>query len=244
MTIYQTFFYKYGVVLYNNVDVDSIVAKVSRRFKVGFRDDLTEFLANAYTSIVRNAGALDSTEHRVLMLLQLMRDYAWLSQWWYKQFIYTAYIENCKLHRLKCSEREARELLRLVIDLNLATDAMPDSVWCVRVTAPGVMLLNVYTMYRLGSLSDVESYARKIVEFPKKLLNYVSEKVSKVGEVLLSSIARSVIEDLTEYQEVLHFDALPIVANDIMQLLLLYQSDKVDQVALLGRQLVRWVEGT
>jgi hypothetical protein len=236
---------QYNIALYNIViDVDNI----SRLLKVKFDGNLKEFLVNAYTTIVKSAAPGLTIEYGVLAILNVMRDFVWLSSWQYKQFILSVYTSRCESQGLKnCSVGEARKVLYLALDLNAATDldaVVSTARYNIRMTAVGAMLLNLHAMYRVGAVSDVENFARKIVEFPKKLLNLVNEKISKVGEILLSSLTKTVIDVLTEYQEILHYDAIPIVANDIMQLLLLYQSDKVDQVALLGRQLVRWVEGT
>jgi hypothetical protein len=239
---YHQAFYQHGVALYNIViDVDNI----SKVLKVKFDGNLKEFLANAYTTFVKNAAQSLTIEYDVLAILNVMKDFIWLSSWQYKQFVLSAYTTRCESQGLKnCSVGKARKVLHLVLDLNAATDldaVVSTARYNIRITAVGAMLLNLHAMYRVGAISDVENFAKKIVEFPKKLMDYINEKISKVGELPLSALARVVIEDMAEYQEILHYNALPIVANDIIQLLLRYQADRVDQIALL-KQLVRWVE--
>jgi len=242
-------FRQYGVVLYNlAIDTNNI----SKLLRIGFDgNDLAGFLTKVYVAVVRNAGTLaDSTAvSRILVFLHVMKSLASLSSWQYKEFLFSAYESYCEASGLGCGVTEPKRLLYLALDINTATDynaVVPTARYSTRITAPGIMLLNLYSMHRLGTTPepDAEKYARKIVEFPKRLLDYAVEKLGKVGETPLVALAINAIEELAEYQEILSPDALTatVVANDVMHLLLLYYPDKVDQVMLLGKQVVKWIE--
>jgi len=238
---------QYGVALYNlAIDIDNI----SKLLRIGFDgNNLAEFLAKAYSAVIRNAGTpADSTAvSRIPVLLHVLKSLAFLSSWQYKEFLFSAYESHCEASGLGCGVSEPKRLLYLALDINTATDynvVVPTARYVVRITTPGLMLLN--SMHRLGASPepDAEKYARKIVEFPKRLLDYAVEKLGKVGETPLATLATNAVEELAEYQEILSPDALTatVVANDVMHLLLLYYPDKVDQVMLLGKQVVKWIE--
>jgi hypothetical protein len=76
-------FRQFGVALYNlAIDTNN----VSKLLRISFDgNDLAGFLTKAYSAIIRNAGTpADSTAvNRILVLLHVMRSFAFLSSWLY-----------------------------------------------------------------------------------------------------------------------------------------------------------------
>jgi hypothetical protein len=225
---------QFGVVLY----VPYIDTRVTVQLKSEYAPNLADLLANAYATVVHSAsGACTSPSDVVLTALDVLRRLTYLSTWQSKTLVSHAV-------RAVCGRGGA---LRLVLNLNLATDYDPlleglrvQPLSHVRLTAPGLALLNLARLVRSG-LGDAElaRYARYAVELPRGLLELVANHLRRVGELQLTdlvglaegSVDRNLLSDRV---------AGTVLANDAIHLLLMYYRENVDRDALL-RGVLRWV---
>jgi hypothetical protein len=118
----------------------------------------------------------------------------------------------------------------------------PYQMKMLRITLPGTLLLSVYARYALGGLTDSELRLelKNIVILPKFIIDYVRAKLSTVGEITILPLARLVAEEMENRIGINVMTYLPLLTNDIINLLLLYERNRVNIDALHERGLVRW----
>jgi hypothetical protein len=233
MKVWSTQALQFGVALYNPY-VDT---RVAIQLKSEYSPNLAELLTNAYAAIVRSAsGVCMSPSDAVLTALDALRRLAYLSAWQSKAPVSHA-------TRAVCGRGGA---LRLVLNLNLATDYDPlleglrvQPLSHVRLTTPGLMLLN---LVRSGSLGDAElvKYARHAAESPRSLLELAVNHLRRAGEVHLTDLV-GLVEGSVDRNLLSDRVAGTVLVNDAVHLLLMYYRENVDRDALLTRGVLRWV---
>jgi hypothetical protein len=224
---------QFGVALYN----PCIDTRAAIQLKSEYSPNLAELLANAYAAIVRSAsGVCTSPSDAVLTALDVLRRLAYLSAWQSKTLVSHA-------TRAVCGSGGA---LRLVLNLNLATDYDPlleglrvQPLSHVRLTTPGLMLLN---LVRSGSLGDAElvKYARYVAESPRSLLELAVNHLRRAGEVQLTDLV-GLVEGSVDRDLLSDRVAGTVLVSDAVHLLLVYYRENVDRDSLLTRGVLRWV---
>jgi len=88
--------------------------------------------------------------------------------------------------------------------------------------------------------SELDMRLRDLIAVPKLMLNYVRKTIDNIVEIPLIALARSVAEELENILKTNFMINIPIISNDIVALLSLYEVNKVDLYSLLKKSLIRW----
>jgi hypothetical protein len=119
---------------------------------------------------------------------------------------------------------------------------MPVQTKFLRITLPGLLFLDTYANYSVGVIgeSELDMRLRDLIAVPKLMLNYVRKTIDNIVEIPLIALARSVAEELENILKTNFMINIPIISNDIVALLSLYEVNKVDLYSLLKKSLIRW----
>jgi hypothetical protein len=212
---------------------------------------------------IKEEGLSYITIGEVFKLLSYLRDISSLHTWCVRR-------ELLRILKASNAEKKAKRygkhgqtdiytylgiLERLLSSFNMVTsfnfgswmnqileERKPNQMKMLRITLPGTLLLSVYARYALGELTDPELRLelKNIVILPKFVIDYVRAKLNNVGEITILPLARLVAEEIENRIGINVMTYLPLLTNDIINLLLLYERNRVDIDALHERGLVRW----
>jgi hypothetical protein len=212
---------------------------------------------------IKEEGLSYITIGEIFKLLSYLRDISSLHMWCVRR-------ELLRILKASNAEKRAKQygrhgqtdiytylgiLERLLSSFNMVTsfnfgswmnqileERKPYQMKMLRITLPGTLLLSVYARYALGGLTDPELRLelKNIVILPKFVIDYVRAKLNNVGEITILPLARLVAEEIENRIGVNVMMYLPLLTNDIINLLLLYERNRVDIDALHERGLVRW----
>jgi hypothetical protein len=238
--------------------------------KMTLRDKMTWILEKFISSYKQYEGKTIKEERlsyitigEVFKLLSYLRDISSLHMWCVRR-------ELLRILKASSAEKKAKRygrhgqtdvykylgyLERLLSSFNMVTsfnfgswmsqileERKPYQMKMLRITLPGTLLLSVYARYALGGLTDPELRLEleNIVILPKFVIDYVRAKLNNVGEITILPLARLVAEEMENRIGINVMTYLPLLTNDIINLLLLYERNRVDIDALHERGLVRW----
>jgi len=112
----------------------------------------------------------------------------------------------------------------------------------LRITTPGILFLDLYADYIIGKLTkdDLTSQLEKLILLPKIMLETSRKIINEAVEITLFLLARYVAEKIESSTEFIITPYTQILANDIINLLQLYDSERLDIDMLIKKILVRW----
>jgi len=231
------------------------MAQILKKFVIGYK----EFEGKD----IKDKSLSKITINEVFKTLTYLRDSMYLRMWCFRRGL-TRILKaiNAEVSAKSYDRHGATEIYsylgcleQLLSSFNLASSfsielwrrqifegARPTHAKVLRITLPGLLLLEVYTNYVMGILKEpeLESKLKDIIIIPKFMLDYVRKIINNVGETTLAPLARLVAEELENNLKVNIMMYIPILSNDIIVLLTLYERNKIDIDSIYERGLVRW----
>jgi hypothetical protein len=112
----------------------------------------------------------------------------------------------------------------------------------LRITTPGILFLDLYADYIIGKLTkdELASQLEKLILLPKIMLETSRKIINEAVEITLFLLAKYVAAKIESSTEFIVTPYTQILANDIINLLQLYDSERLDIDILIKKILVRW----
>jgi hypothetical protein len=225
---------------------------------------LRDYIVTFKPSVSSNKDDLKSVALReVFKTLLYLKDFMPLSLWCRRRRL-TNILELSEVEKKakkygKRGQTDVYNYLKrleyIVSSFNLATSFGYDVWWSqlyegkkpnqekfIRITVPGALFLDIYADYVMEKFgeSELESKLEEIVLLPKFTLDVLREKISAVGELPLFPLTKEIAKYLEVQTRLEVTPYTQLLANDIVNLLLLYERERLDGRMLTNKMVVRW----